>query len=42
MEVIQQIRKHQEVVISHLGLSSFIGSENESGLDLDGLEITHA
>ena len=42
LKVIQQIRKHQEVVISHLVLSSFIGSENESGLDLDGLEITHA
>ena len=42
LKVIQQIRKHQEVVISHLVLSSFIGSENESGLDLDGLQITHA
>ena len=42
LKVIQQIRKHQEVVISQLVLSSFVGSENESGLDLDGLEIAHA
>ena len=42
MKVIQQIRRHQEVVISHLVLSSFIGSDNDSGLDLDGLQITHA